>query len=103
MEGRMTMCNMSIEWGAKAGLIAPDETTFAYLDGRRRAPEGEAWAAAVEQWRTLPSDPGAEYDVSHVVDVEALVPQVTWGTNPGMVAPITGFVPAPTDFADPDD
>jgi 3-isopropylmalate/(R)-2-methylmalate dehydratase large subunit len=103
MEGRMTMCNMSIEWGAKAGLIAPDETTFAYLKGRRRAPEGEAWDAAVEQWRTLPSDAEAEYDVRHVVDVAALVPQVTWGTNPGMVAPITGVVPSPTDFADHDD
>ncbi len=103
MEGRMTMCNMSIEWGAKAGLIAPDETTFAYLEGRRRAPEGEAWDAAVEQWRRLPSDGEAEYDVSHVVDVEALVPQVTWGTNPGMVAPITGVVPRPEDFEDADD
>jgi 3-isopropylmalate/(R)-2-methylmalate dehydratase large subunit len=103
MEGRMTMCNMSIEWGAKAGLIAPDETTFAYLEGRRRAPEGEAWDAAVEQWRRLPSDAEAEYDVSHVVDVEALVPQVTWGTNPGMVAPITGVVPRPEDFENADD
>jgi 3-isopropylmalate/(R)-2-methylmalate dehydratase large subunit len=103
MEGRMTMCNMSIEWGAKAGLIAPDETTFAYLKGRQRAPEGEAWDAAVEQWRRLPSDAEAEYDVSHVVDVEALVPQVTWGTNPGMVAPITGVVPRPEDFEDADD
>jgi 3-isopropylmalate/(R)-2-methylmalate dehydratase large subunit len=103
MEGRMTMCNMSIEWGAKAGLIAPDEKTFAYLKGRRRAPEGEAWEVAVEQWRALPSDAGAEYDARHVVDVGALVPQVTWGTNPGMVAPITGVVPAPSDFVDHDD
>ncbi|MGL6278262.1 MAG: 3-isopropylmalate dehydratase large subunit, partial [Gaiella sp.] len=103
MEGRMTMCNMSIEWGAKAGMIAPDETTFAYLAGRPRAPQGEAWDEAVAHWRTLPTDAGATYDAHHVVDVAALVPQVTWGTNPGMVAPVTGRVPDPASYDDPDD
>jgi 3-isopropylmalate/(R)-2-methylmalate dehydratase large subunit len=103
MEGRMTICNMSIEWGAKAGLIAPDETTFAYLEGRPRAPHRADWDAAVERWRSLPTDPEATYDVHHVVDVAALVPQVTWGTNPGMDAPVDGAVPDPTSYADPDD
>jgi 3-isopropylmalate/(R)-2-methylmalate dehydratase large subunit len=103
MEGRMTICNMSIEWGAKAGLIAPDETTFAYLEGRPRAPHGADWDAAVERWRSLPTDPEATYDVHHGVDVAALVPQVTWGTNPGMVAPVDGVVPDPASYADPDD
>jgi 3-isopropylmalate/(R)-2-methylmalate dehydratase large subunit len=99
----MTMCNMSIEWGAKAGMIAPDETTFAYLEGRPRAPQGADWDAAVERWADLASDPDAKYDTHHVIDVEALVPQVTWGTNPGMVVPVTGRVPDPADYADPDD
>jgi len=103
MEGRMTMCNMSIEWGAKAGMIAPDETTFAYLEGRPRAPSGPAWEAAKERWRTLTSDPDATYDTRHTVDLATLVPQVTWGTNPGMVVPVTGSVPGPEDFDDPDD
>jgi 3-isopropylmalate/(R)-2-methylmalate dehydratase large subunit len=103
LEGRMTMCNMSIEWGAKAGMIAPDETTFAYLEGRPRAPQGADWDAAVERWADLASDPDAKYDTHHVIDVEALVPQVTWGTNPGMVVPVTGRVPDPADYADPDD
>ncbi len=103
MEGRMTVCNMSIEWGAKAGMIAPDETTFAYLEGRPRAPSGAAWDEAVTRWRALPSDPGATYDAHHVVDVSVLVPQVTWGTTPGMVAPVTGSVPDPASFDDPDD
>ena len=103
MEGRMTMCNMSIEWGAKAGLIAPDDTTFAYLEGRPRAPQGAAWQEAVERWRELRSDPDAVFDTHHLVDVASLVPQVTWGTNPGMVVPVTGVVPSPEDFADADD
>jgi 3-isopropylmalate/(R)-2-methylmalate dehydratase large subunit len=103
MEGRMTVCNMSIEWGAKAGMIAPDETTFAYLEGRPRAPRGEAWDEAVAGWRALPSDPGATYDTHHVIDVTTLVPQVTWGTTPGMVVPVTGRVPDPASLDDPDD
>ena len=103
MEGRMTICNMSIEWGAKAGLIAPDDVTFAYLEGRPRAPRGREWDDAVARWRALRSDPDATYDVHHVVDVSALVPQVTWGTTPGMVAPVTGSVPDPAAYDDPDD
>ena len=100
MEQRMTVCNMSIEWGARAGLIAPDETTFAYLEGREFAPSGADWEAAVEDWRSLASDPDAEYDTHVVVDLEQLVPQVTWGTNPGMVVPVTGSVPDPASFED---
>ncbi|MFN8222856.1 MAG: 3-isopropylmalate dehydratase large subunit [Gaiellales bacterium] len=103
MEGRMTICNMSIEWGAKAGMIAPDETTFAYLEGRPRSPQGDAWEAAKKRWLALRTDPDARYDAHHTVDVGLLVPQVTWGTTPGMVAPVTGNVPRPDDFADPDD
>src|SRR2546430_11089618 len=85
MEERMTVCNMSIEAGARAGLIAPDETTVAYLAGRPRAPHGAAWTRAVEQWKRLRSDPGAEYDVGVALDAAAVAPQVTWGTSPGMV------------------
>jgi 3-isopropylmalate/(R)-2-methylmalate dehydratase large subunit len=103
MEQRMTICNMSIEWGARAGMVAPDDTTFAYLEGREHVPTGEAWERAVADWRTLASDPGATYDRHVVVDVEALVPQVTWGTNPGMVVPVDGEVPDPASFDDPDD
>ncbi|HEY7381509.1 MAG TPA: 3-isopropylmalate dehydratase large subunit [Gaiella sp.] len=103
VEGRMTVCNMSIEWGARAGLVAPDETTFAYLEGRPRAPQGADWERALERWRELPSDEGAAYDTHVTIDVEALAPQVTWGTNPGMVVPVTGRVPDPDDFEDPDD
>jgi 3-isopropylmalate/(R)-2-methylmalate dehydratase large subunit len=103
LEGRMTVCNMSIEWGARAGLIAPDDTTFAYLEGRPRAPQGAAWERALDRWRALPSDDGAEYDERVEIDVTALAPQVTWGTNPGMVVPVTGKVPDPSDLADPDD
>jgi len=103
MEARMTMCNMSIEWGAKAGLIAPDETTFAYLEGRPRAPKGDDWVTAKDRWRRLATDPDAVYDTRHVVELASLVPQVTWGTTPGMVAPVNGSVPAPEDFDDPDD
>jgi len=99
MEARMTVCNMSIEAGARAGMIAPDETTFAYLAGRPRAPGGAAWARAVEQWRELPTDPGASYDVRVDFDASAVAPQVTWGTSPGMVVAVTGCVPSPADFA----
>ncbi len=103
MEGRMTVCNMSIEWGARAGMVAPDDTTFGYLEGRPRAPEGDDWEQAVEQWRALASDPDATFDKHVVVDVAELAPQVTWGTNPGMVVPVTGSVPDPAEFEDPDD
>ncbi len=103
MEQRMTICNMTIEWGARAGLIAPDETTFAYLEGRPHAPQGADWERAVADWRSLVSDLDASYDTHVVVDVTDLVPQVTWGTNPGMVAPVTSTVPNPASFADPDD
>jgi 3-isopropylmalate/(R)-2-methylmalate dehydratase large subunit len=101
MAGRMTVCNMSIEAGARAGLIAPDETTFAYVKGRPYAPAGEAFDRAVEYWRTLPSDPGAEYDRVVTLDASAIVPMVTWGTSPEAVAPITGTVPDPA--AEPDE
>jgi 3-isopropylmalate/(R)-2-methylmalate dehydratase large subunit len=101
MEGRMTICNMSIEAGARAGMIAPDDVTFAYLEGRAAAPEGAAWAEAVERWRGLVSDPDAQYDRVVEVAVEALSPQVTWGTNPGMVAPVDGVVPDPASLSDP--
>jgi 3-isopropylmalate/(R)-2-methylmalate dehydratase large subunit len=103
LEQRMTVCNMSIEWGARAGMVAPDETTFAYLEGREHAPKGADWERAVEEWRGLPSDPGATYDRHVVVEVGDLVPQVTWGTNPGMVAPVTGSVPDPATYEAPDD
>ena len=103
MEERMTVCNMSIEWGARAGIIAPDDTTFAYLEGREHAPRGASFERAIEDWRSLGSDPGAEYDTHVVVDVTELVPQVTWGTNPGMVVPVTGAVPDPASFDDADD
>ncbi len=103
MEGRMTMCNMSIEAGARAGMVAPDETTFAYLEGRPAAPRGAAWEQALEQWRSLDSDPGAEYEEKLEIDASSLEPQVTWGTNPGMVVPVSGRVPSPDDFSDPDE
>jgi len=93
MEERMTVCNMSIEAGARAGLIAPDDTTFAYLKGRRFAPDGSAWDQAVDRWRRLPTDPGATYDREVRIDGGALEPMITWGTNPGMVTPITGGTP----------
>jgi 3-isopropylmalate/(R)-2-methylmalate dehydratase large subunit len=98
MEGRMTVCNMSIEGGGRAGMIAPDETTFAWLEGRPGAPAD--FAPAVERWRELPSDWDARFDREVVVDAAALAPQVTWGTNPGMVAPVTGRVPSPDDYDD---
>ncbi|WP_040284479.1 3-isopropylmalate dehydratase large subunit [Tessaracoccus massiliensis] len=98
MEGRMTICNMSIEWGAKAGMIAPDETTFAYLKGRPHAPEGEEWDAAVDYWKTLKTDEDATFDVEVDIDATQLTPFVTWGTNPGHGVPLGGSVPAPEDF-----
>jgi 3-isopropylmalate/(R)-2-methylmalate dehydratase large subunit len=99
MEERMTVCNMSIEAGARAGMIGPDATTFAYLDGRPRAPEGPAWASAVERWRKLPTDPDAGFDTRVTLDASAVGPQVTWGTTPGMVADITARVPDPAQLA----
>jgi len=99
MEGRMTIANMSIEWGAKAGLIAPDETTFAYLKGRRHAPQGPAWDAAVEYWRSLATDPDAVYDTEVTLDADEVSPFVTWGTNPGQGVALNAAVPAPGDFA----
>lgn len=101
MEGRMTICNMSIEWGAKAGMVAPDETTFAYLKGRPHAPEGADWDAAVAHWRTLFSDADATFDAEVDIDATQLSPFVTWGTNPGQGVPLSASVPGPDDFADP--
>jgi len=97
MEGRMTVCNMSIEAGARAGMVAPDETTFAYLRGRPRAPAGGAWDRARAAWTDLQSDPGARYDTTIVLDAARLGPQVTWGTSPGMTAEITERIPDPAD------
>ena len=101
MEGRMTVCNMSIEAGARAGLIAPDETTFAYVRGRPFAPKGGSFEAALSYWRTLPADPGAVYDRQVALAAADIAPQVTWGTSPQDVVPITGAVPNPADLADP--
>lgn len=95
MEARMTLCNMSIEAGARAAMIAPDDTTFSYLEGRRFAPKGEAWKEAVAAWSKLKSDTDARYDKKIQIDGASLAPFVTWGTNPGMVAPVTGIVPDP--------
>ena len=103
MEGRLTICNMSIEAGARAGMIAPDETTFAYLEGRPGAPSGADWDAALERWRELPSDPDAVFDRELEIDVSQLGSQVTWGTNPGMVVPIDGRVPDPAAMVDADE
>jgi 3-isopropylmalate/(R)-2-methylmalate dehydratase large subunit len=100
MEGRMTVCNMSIEAGAKAGLVAPDDTTFEYLKGRANAPRGDSWDAAVADWRTLVSDDGAVFDKEVVIDASTLRPHITWGTNPAQVTTIDGSVPSPDDFAD---
>ena len=94
---------MSIELGARAGMIGPDDTTFSFLEGRPRAPRGADWERALDRWRSLDSDPGATYDKHVVVAVDDLAPQVTWGTNPGMVVPVTGVVPDPDDCSDPDD
>ncbi len=97
MEGRMTVCNMSIEAGARAGMIAPDDATFAYLKGRRFSPEGQAWELAVNQWRSLVSDEGAVFDREMTIDAAELAPRVTWGTSPGMVTSIESTVPSPDD------
>ena len=101
MEGRMTLCNMAIEVGAKVGMIAPDETTFEYLKGRPYAPKGEAWDEAVAYWKTLASDPDAVFSKEIEIDAAAIDPQTTWGTNPGQTCPITGAIPKLEDFADP--
>ena len=101
MDQRMTVCNMSIEGGARAGLIAPDDTTFEYIDGRAHAPHGADWDAAVARWRKLPTDDGARYDRQITIDADSLEPMVTYGTNPGMGIPITSRVPSPSDQADP--
>jgi len=100
MEGRMTVCNMSIEAGAKAGLIAPDEITFEYLKGREYAPAGAAWDQAISEWRTLVSDEGAAWDKEVVIDAATIKPQITWGTNPAQVLGIDDRVPNPDDYAD---
>src|SRR5690554_2807539 len=100
MEGRMTVCNMSIEGGARAGLIAPDETTFAYLKGRPHAPQGADWDAALEEWRELRTDPGATFDTVVRFDAADLEPTVTWGTTPGMSVPVGGRVPRPEETPD---
>jgi 3-isopropylmalate/(R)-2-methylmalate dehydratase large subunit len=101
MEGRMTVCNMSIEAGARAGMVAPDDTTFAYLEGRPHAPLGKAWEDALDDWRSLPSDPGASFDREITLDAAGIAPHVTWGTNPAQVVPIDGRVPDPDELADP--
>jgi 3-isopropylmalate/(R)-2-methylmalate dehydratase large subunit len=101
IEGRLTVSNMAIEHGARSGLIAPDETTFAYLKGRPMAPSGEAWERAVEYWKTLPTDTGATYDRVVTLDASDIAPSLTWGTSPEDVVPITGSVPDPMSFADP--
>jgi 3-isopropylmalate/(R)-2-methylmalate dehydratase large subunit len=98
MEGRMTISNMSIEWGARAGMIAPDDTTFEYLRGRQYAPKGAEWDAAVEYWRGLGTDEGATFDTEMTLDASRVTPFVTWGTNPGQGAPLSGAVPAPESF-----
>jgi 3-isopropylmalate/(R)-2-methylmalate dehydratase large subunit len=103
MEERMTICNMSIEAGARAGMIAPDEKTFAYLEGRPYAPKGRDWEEALEYWKSLPTDPGASYDRVETLDASTLEPHVTWGTSPEQVAPITGCVPDPSSFPDETD
>src|SRR5712692_2026541 len=102
MEGRMTLCNMAIEAGARAGMVAPDETTFAYIKGRLYAPKGELFELAIAAWRQLASDPDAHFDAIYEVNIEGLGPQVTWGTNPGMVADVAGEVPDPAAQADPE-
>jgi len=103
MEARMTICNMSIEAGARAGMVAPDETTFEYLKGRPHAPQGAEWDAAVEYWKTLPTDHGAVFDAEVFLDANTLDPFVTWGTNPGQGVSLNDSVPAPSDFSDPNE
>jgi len=103
MEGRMTICNMSIEAGARAGMVAPDETTFAYLEGRPHAPKGEDWEDAVAYWRTLPTDEGATFDAEVFIDADDLEPFVTWGTNPGQGSSLSAAVPNPAEIVDPNE
>jgi 3-isopropylmalate/(R)-2-methylmalate dehydratase large subunit len=103
MEGRMTMCNMSIEGGARAGMVSPDETTFAYVEGRPFAPRGKDFQAAVDHWKTLATDPGAKYDATVTLESHELAPMVTWGTNPGMVTQVTSRVPDPASFSESSD
>ncbi|MGB4136784.1 MAG: 3-isopropylmalate dehydratase large subunit [Microbacterium sp.] len=103
MEGRMTICNMSIEAGARAGMVAPDETTFAYVQGRPHAPQGQDWDDAVAYWRTLPTDEGAVFDAEVFIDADTLEPFVTWGTNPGQGSSLSSAVPDPADIADPNE
>ena len=101
MEGRMTVCNMSIEAGAKAGMVAPDDTTFAYIEGRPYAPKGALWEHAIDDWRSLPTDPGVRFDREVTLDGAAIRPHVSWGTNPGQVVSIDDVVPDPDTFDDP--
>jgi 3-isopropylmalate/(R)-2-methylmalate dehydratase large subunit len=100
MEGRMTLCNLAIEAGARSGMVAPDETTFAYLKGRPYAPKGEAWEQALTYWYTLKMDSDATYDKVAIVQIDGMAPQVTWGTTPAMVTSVTGVVPNPASFFD---
>jgi 3-isopropylmalate/(R)-2-methylmalate dehydratase large subunit len=102
MEGRLTVCNMSIEAGARAGLVAPDDVTFSYLEGRQYAPSGADWETALDYWRSLPSDDDAQFDHEVTLDAGTLTPYVTWGTNPGQALPLAAAVPDPSSFADPD-
>jgi 3-isopropylmalate/(R)-2-methylmalate dehydratase large subunit len=103
MEGRMTICNMSIEAGARAGMVAPDETTFAYLKDRPHAPQGEDWDKALEYWKCLPTDEGAVFDAEVFIDADTLDPFVTWGTNPGQGVSLLDSVPNPADIQDPNE
>jgi 3-isopropylmalate/(R)-2-methylmalate dehydratase large subunit len=103
MEGRMTICNMSIEAGARAGMVAPDEITYAYLKGRPHAPEGEEWDKALEYWKSLPTDEGAVFDAEVFIDADTLDPFVTWGTNPGQGVSLMDSVPNPADISDPNE
>jgi 3-isopropylmalate/(R)-2-methylmalate dehydratase large subunit len=103
MEGRMTICNMAIEAGARAGMVAPDQTTFDYLEGRPHAPQGADWDEAVAYWKTLPTDEGAVFDAEVFLDADELEPFVTWGTNPGQGVSLSDVVPSPSDFADAND
>jgi 3-isopropylmalate/(R)-2-methylmalate dehydratase large subunit len=103
MEGRMTVCNMSIEGGARAGMVAPDDTTFAYLEGRPFAPSGAAWERALDDWRSLTTDTGASFDKEVSLEADSMTPFVSWGTNPAQVVPIGGVVPSPDEFAAPSD
>jgi 3-isopropylmalate/(R)-2-methylmalate dehydratase large subunit len=103
MEGRMTICNMSIEAGARAGMVAPDEITYAYLKGRPHAPEGADWDKALEYWKTLPTDEGAVFDAEVFIDADKLDPFVTWGTNPGQGVSLFDSVPNPADIQDPNE